>query len=390
METGEWRRTWRRLAGDNRFDSREWAGAFGDLGTLIPFVVAYVTLLGMDPVGILFGFGIALVANGLLRRTPFPVQPMKAIGAAATAQAAGGVVFTPGAVYAAGFVTGLVWLLLALTGIAERLARLTPRPVVAGIVLGLGLGFMGRGIDLMLDTWWLALAALAASLPLLDSRRLPAMFALLLIGGVAALLLEPGLVGQLLALRPGLHLPSPELGAITLDDLAVGALFLALPQLPLTLGNALIAVTDENNRLFPDRPVRHRGVALSTAAMNLAAPLVGGVPMCHGAGGMAGHVRFGAHTGGAPIILGSLLLLLALFLGDAVVSFMAAFPPAVLGVILFLAGTQLALGAGRLGEERGPRFVALVTTGLALWNVGAAFIAGLALHALISRGVMKP
>jgi MFS superfamily sulfate permease-like transporter len=124
--------------------------------------------------------------------------------------------------------------------------------------------------------------------------------------------------------------------------------------------------------------------------MNLAAPLVGGVPMCHGAGGMAGHVRFGAHTGGAPIILGSLLLLLALFLGDAVVSFMAAFPPAVLGVILFLAGTQLALGAGRLGEERGPRFVALVTTALALWNVGAAFVAGLALHALISRGVMKP
>ena len=33
----------------NRFDRMEWAGAFGDLGTLIPFVVAYISLLKMDP-----------------------------------------------------------------------------------------------------------------------------------------------------------------------------------------------------------------------------------------------------------------------------------------------------------------------------------------------------
>src|SRR5579872_3714570 len=33
----------------NRFDRMEWAGAFGDLGTLIPFVLAYISVMKLDP-----------------------------------------------------------------------------------------------------------------------------------------------------------------------------------------------------------------------------------------------------------------------------------------------------------------------------------------------------
>ena len=42
----------------------EWEGAFGDLGTLIPFVVAYITVLGIDSLGLLFMFGICKIAAG--------------------------------------------------------------------------------------------------------------------------------------------------------------------------------------------------------------------------------------------------------------------------------------------------------------------------------------
>ena len=83
----------------------EWAGAFGDLGTLIPFVVAYIGVLKIDPFGILFTFGTALVICGLYYKTPFPVQPMKAIGAVATTQAAQTAVITPAAVCSAGGMT---------------------------------------------------------------------------------------------------------------------------------------------------------------------------------------------------------------------------------------------------------------------------------------------
>src|SRR6202020_267882 len=108
-----------------------------DLGTLIPFVVAYITVLKIDPFGILFGFGAAMLACGLYYKTPFPVQPMKAIGAAAATQAAQTAVIAQATVFSAGLVTGALWLILGFSGAAARLAKLVPRFVVIGIVLGL-------------------------------------------------------------------------------------------------------------------------------------------------------------------------------------------------------------------------------------------------------------
>src|SRR5258708_7135561 len=108
----------------NRFDRMEWAGAFGDLGTLVPFVVAYIAVLKMDPFGILFAFGAALLICGLYYKTPFPVQPMKALGAAAITQAAQTAVITQATVYSAGLVTGAIWLTLGLSGAAVRPAEL--------------------------------------------------------------------------------------------------------------------------------------------------------------------------------------------------------------------------------------------------------------------------
>lgn len=130
----------------NRFDRMEWAGAFGDLGTLIPFVVAYISLLRMDPYGVLLAFGIAKIVSGLYYRTPFPVQPMKAIGAIAATQSAQTIVITPNAVYGAGIVTGIIWLLLGITGATKKVADLVSRPVAVGIVLGLGFSFMLEGV----------------------------------------------------------------------------------------------------------------------------------------------------------------------------------------------------------------------------------------------------
>jgi MFS superfamily sulfate permease-like transporter len=172
---------------------------------------------------------------------------------------------------------------------------------------------------------------------------------------------------------------------MTWSELVVGTLFLALPQVPLTLGNAIIAITDENNRLFPERPVSERKVAVSTGLMNLGSAVVGGVPMCHGAGGMAGHVAFGARTGGAPILLGSFLLFLALFFSSSIGILFRMVPPEVLGVILFLAGAQLALGACDISKDKGERFTTVLTAGLAMWNIGIAFVLGLVVYHAFKR-----
>jgi hypothetical protein len=373
----------------NRFDRMEWAGAFGDLGTLVPFVVAYIGVLKMDPFGILFAFGAAQLICGLYYKTPFPVQPMKALGAAAVTQAAQTAVITQATVYSAGLVTGAIWLILGLSGAATRIAKLVPRFVVIGIVLGLGLSFMSEGIKLMSADWLIAAIGLLGTLLLLTNRAIPAMFLLLLFGAVCGLIQDPAVRHALSGVRVQFRLPSFALAAMSWRDLWVGALFLALPQLPLTLGNAVIAIREENNRLFPDRPVTDAQVATSTGLMNLAGSAVGGVPMCHGAGGMAGHVAFGARTGGAPVILGAVLLMLAFCFSNSIEALLNVFPKAVLGVILFLTGAQLSLGSCDFSKNKVERLITLATAAFAMWNVGLAFVVGAALAYLAKRNLLR-
>jgi hypothetical protein len=378
-----------RILRGNRFDRMEWAGAFGDLGTLIPFVVAYLSMLGLDPFGVLFSFGVALIICGLVYRTPFPVQPMKAVGAIATTQAAQTLTVSAGAVCVAGLASGAIWLLLGLTGPAQKVARLISRPGVVGIIFGLGFGFMLNGVKMMANNWWIGGGALAGTLLMLGSQRVPAMFLLLLFGAVCSIVVDPTLAHQLAGVVIEPRLPTLALGVIGWNDVLIGTVFLALPQVPLTLGNAIIAITEENNQLFPDRPVTEQRVAISTGIMNLGSAMLGGIPMCHGAGGMAGHVRFGARTGGAPIILGVILMLLALFFSGSVGTVLRIFPPAILGVILFLTGAQLALGAGDISKDKGERFATVVTAALAVWNVGIAFVVGSIVYHLARRGWLR-
>jgi MFS superfamily sulfate permease-like transporter len=164
---------------------------------------------------------------------------------------------------------------------------------------------------------------------------------------------------------------------------------LALPQVPLTLGNAVIAPVEFNNREFPDRPVRERQVAVSTGVINTLGSLIGGVPMCHGAGGMAAQVSFGARSGGAPVILGALLIVLALAFSESVAILLRLFPQPALGVMLFLAGVQLALGSCDFSRDKGERFVTLGTAALSIWNVGVAFVFGIAVLWIVRRGWLR-
>jgi MFS superfamily sulfate permease-like transporter len=373
----------------NRFDRMEFAGAFGDLGTLVPFVVAYLGVLKMDPFGVLLAFGVSMIVCGLVYRTPMPVQPMKAVGAIATTQAAQTLVLTPAMVWGASLVTGAVWLLLGLTGTARHVARLISRPVVLGIILGLGFGFMIEGAKMMAQNWWIGGAALLATTLLLTNRIVPAMFLLLLFGAGYGVVSDPSLLGALREVHVELRMPTFVLGTLTLDDLLLGAVFLALPQIPLTLGNAVVAITEENNRLFPHRPVNESRIATSTGLINLFSAGVGGVPLCHGAGGMAGHVQFGARTGGALIILGVVLLLIALLFSGSVATLFRLFPPVILGVILFLTGAQLALGGSDFSADKGARFVTVITAALAVWNVGIAFLVGVAADWLLKRNLLR-
>jgi hypothetical protein len=368
--------------GGNAYDVRELAGAFGDLGTLIPFLVGYIIISKMDPVGVLVAFGLFKIFAGLYFRTPVPIQPMKAIGTAAITHAG---TITPGGIWASGLFTGVFWLVMGLTGAVTWIAKITSRPVVQGLVLGLGLGFILEGVRMMGRDPILAVIAVAATFVLLSFERVPAMLILLGFGVTVEVIRQPSLLGELGRMSFRLRLPELALGKIGWGDITTGVVVLGLPQVALTLGNAIIATAEENNSLFPDRPITVRAVAIDHGVMNLVGTSLGGVPMCHGAGGMAGHVRFGARTGGALVILGGLVLFTGLFLGDSVATLFRLFPRALLGVILLFGGLELASGVKVNALEKEDRYVMLLTTGVSMWNMGVGYLTGLVLWYAFQR-----
>jgi MFS superfamily sulfate permease-like transporter len=372
--------------GGNEYSLRELAGAFGDLGTLIPFLVGYITISKMDPVGVLVAFGLFKIVTGLYFKTPVPIQPMKAIGTAAISHPG---TITPGAIWASGLFTGAFWLLMGLTGAVTRIAKITSRPIVQGLVTGLGLGFILEGVKLMEADLWLGVVAVALTFLLLSFERVPALLLLLGLGATVAIAREPALFQELGQLSFRARLPDFALTRFGWEDLVTGIVVLGLPQVALTLGNAIVATVEENNALFPGRPLTVRAVAIDHGIMNLVGTGLGGVPMCHGAGGMAGHVRFGARTGGALVILGIIVLCTGLFFADSVATMFKLFPPALLGAILMFGGLELAAGAQGNHFPKGDRYVMLLTAGVSMWNMGAGYLAGLFLWHAFQRGWLK-
>ncbi|MCW8087582.1 putative sulfate/molybdate transporter [Roseococcus sp. MDT2-1-1] len=324
----------------------EVGGAFGDLGTLLPILLGAIAVAGMSAGGVLVGFGAFLLATGLIYRLPMPVQPMKAVGALVIA---GGL--APGEVAAAGIAGGLILLALTLSGAIAWAARVVPRSAVLGLQLGVGATMAWIGLGL---AWTGPLAAGIALLLLLGLPRLvPGLPAvpLALLGAIALDLAAGGAL-------PPLPVPSFALPEIVLpggfEEAWRGLVVGALPQLPLTLANAVLLPALLAREMFPPaeaaRAAERRIGVVTGTANTLLAPL-GALPMCHGAGGLVAQYHFGARTGWAPALLGLTLLALGLFFAADAARLLGAIPAGALGALLILAGSDLAMSR-KLMEAR--------------------------------------
>ena len=320
-----------------RFDRHELAGAFGDLGTDLPLLVGLVLTCHLDPVSVFTIFGLLQIATGLLYGMPMPVQPLKAMAAIMLASK-----LSQGALAAGGLILGLAMLALTASGLLDRIASAVPKVVVRGIQLGLGLSLATLALKDYaardgLAGYLLAAFALALLLLFRRQRRVPAPLIVLGLGALYGLLMHPSAGNW--AANIGFHAPSVRLPSG--NDWLQGALLLALPQLPLSLGNSVIATSQTAADLFPDRPITVRKIGLTYAIMNLVGPLFGGVPVCHGCGGMVGFYGFGARTGGAAILYGTFYVLLGVVFAPGFESVVRLFPMPVLGVVLLFEAVAL-------------------------------------------------
>ncbi len=364
---------------DFEFNLRELAGSMGDFGTLFPLAVGFIAINGLNPAGLFIMLGLTNIALGLIYHLPMPLQPKKVIAAVAISDA-----WSPALIHASGFGLGLTWLLLTFTGLLQKLVDLTPTYLVRGIQLGLGLTLGWQALKMMAPAPLLGGLAVAVVLLLRENRYAPASIVLMALG-VAIV----GWRGDLQGLRIVLTLPpwTPP----NLRDVWQAMLLAGFAQIPLTIGNSVIATAAVIRETFPEKAVSERKLMLNMGAINTVGSFVGGMPMCHGAGGFASQVYFGARTGGAPVMEGLIEVGIGLFLSQSIADIMAAFPMALVGGMLLLVSVQLGLASFRL---RGwPLVVALVTGGVSLLtNIGVGFLAGFglahSLRALRRRGLL--
>jgi MFS superfamily sulfate permease-like transporter len=127
-------------------------------------------------------------------------------------------------------------------------------------------------------------------------------------------------------------------------------------------------------------------IGLTYSLVNLLAPLLGGVPACHGCGGLCGHYAFGARTGGSVVLYGAFYLLTGLFLSSPLQEVVKIFPQPVLGVILLFEALAL-MAFLRDTAASGRDFAVALLTGIVAFAVPQGFVAGLLLGTLVFYGI---
>jgi len=382
----------------------ELAGSLGDLGTLLPIAIAMILLNGMNPLGIFFSIGLFYILSGSYFRVTAPVQPMKVIGAYAIATS-----MSAQQILASSLMMGVVLLIIGLTGIIEVIRKMTPISVVRGVQLSTGVLLISGGVRFIMGTSSLQTIQNAAE-PYLSVQSIFSIPVGIIIGVFAAfvtlLLLNnkkypAGLVvvfgGFLIGLLLGARIDSgwdsigiylPELFPFAFPqkiDFTFALFALVLPQIPMTLGNAVLAYTDLSNKYFGDKSVRvtNRAACVSMALANFLSFSLGGMPLCHGAGGLAAHYRFGARTAGSNLLIGFFFLCLPLLFGNHIVEIFNLLPMAILGVLLIFAGSQLTLTIMDL-DKRDDYFVAVLILGITLAaNLAVGFITGIVVAHLL-------
>jgi hypothetical protein len=320
------------------------SGSLGDLGTLIPLLTAMIVVGAASPDWSLIWMGAFFIFSGLTLNFPLPIQPMKAIAAIAIIEN-----YTPEIIVVAGLIIAGSIFFLAWTGILTLLQKKLAKSLVIGIQLSLGLKLALMSLQFLSDKpilgWDGLVVAIISLLIILASikvKMLPAALILFLMGLTISFFTQPSMILKM-------NLPEFTIIIPSFNDLIQG-LELAAVQLPLTVTNSIIASVALISRFYPNQRLQINSLGYRIAFMNFLAPIFGGIPMCHGASGIAAWHRFGARTSRSMLFFGGALLFLGIFFSSLFLNLLNNFPLAILAVMLLFVSLELCSQVRRLSS----------------------------------------
>ncbi|TXT65463.1 MAG: conserved membrane protein of unknown function [Promethearchaeota archaeon] len=361
-----------------KFSLNELSGAFGDWGTLVPFLIGYVSLVKLNPAGIFLCLGLTNIVLGIRYNLPLPVQPQKTIGTIALSQK-----WTPNKVISTGFSTGIVWFILGATKILDKITKKVPKLSVRGIQLGLSFILGWSALLLFINDYIIGTIALIIIILFIRWEKVPTAIFLVILG-VCIMIFSGILTIDVLAF----NIPHIPFHLPTIENIIIGFLVAGIGQLILTLTNVMIATIALIKELFPEvkSDINSNNLASNMGVINLVSPFFGGMPLCHGSGGLAAQYAFGARTGGSMIFEGTIELVLGLFFSDLLFTIFIYFPEGILGAMLIF--TSFTLGKVALKKIEDWKTIPLIiisALGCFFLNITIGFIIGLLFYLIYKK-----
>ena len=364
-----------------KFTLREFGGAFGDWGTLIPFIIGYISIVGLNPAGIFITLGLTNIILGIRFNLPLPVQPQKTIGTVAISEK-----WEPNMIISTGFGTGIVWFLLGFSKKLNSIVKKVPIIAVRGIQLGLAFVLGWTGILLFKENLFLGFISILIILVLIENKPVPSAIALTFMGILIVFLTGTVQLSDFKFGIPILNLQIP-----TWENFLLGMLFAGIAQLFLTLTNVMIATVVLVRDLFPEKETKvdANSLAFNMGAMNLINPFLGGMPLCHGSGGLMAQYAFGARTGGSMILEGIMELILGLLFSETLLLLFTEFPVAILGAMLIY--TSFLLGKISIKDFKLKSFPIIFVSAIFcfVFNIAIGFLIGLILFLIFRKIIDK-
>jgi hypothetical protein len=321
-----------------KFNRNEFSGAFGDIGTDLPLIIGMLLATNLQISNTLIVYGILQIMTSLIYGIPMPVQPLKAVALIVITQNVSAEI-----IWGGGFAIGIIMLILTVSGLIVWLNKVIPKTVIRGIQLGLGLQLCLLAVKDYIPAdkttgYIFALIAFIIGLVLIGNRKYPPAIFILALGIIYMFLFYFPILTNLTFSVPKLIIPH-----LSYQNILSGLVLLAIPQIPLSLGNSIFATNQIATDLFPEKKITVKKIGFTYSLMNLISPLLGGIPVCHGSGGIAGHYTFGGRTGGSTLIYGLFYLILGILFSGNSAGTLMIFPKPILGVILLFEGIALIL-----------------------------------------------
>ncbi len=338
-----------------KFNRNELSGAFGDIGTDLPLIIGMLLATDLNISNTLIVFGVLQLLTAIIYGIPMPVQPLKAVALIVITQN-----ISADVIWGGGLAIGLFMLILSLTGLLTWLSKVIPKAVIRGIQFGLGLQLCLLAVKDYIPSdgytgFVFAAIAFTTGVILLGNKKYPPAIFIIVLGLIYTAVFNFEILSGV-----GFSLPAYNTPDIKLQSIITGFIVLALPQIPLSLGNSVFATNQIAMDYFPEKKITVKKIGITYSIMNLLAPLLGGIPVCHGSGGIAGHYTFGGRTGGSAFIYGLIYICLGLFFSGNSAESLMLFPKPILGVILLFEGFALIVLIRDIAAERSLLLIAII------------------------------